>query len=273
MSKLGLSPEEDLNLKTIAEYLFFDEYKDYVTYNRFEQCFQPLFNDTKISIDKVFKSIVGEKKKYLNYPRLVHAFLEYKNNSQSTIPDLKIFFEKIFGSILQKENAFIGKPQEKTFNFCTPKACKRRECLSEVKILSDKDGAIHGLILEYDNIVQNKMYPSKIEQDLVISLEMKLGILDDNIKKDLGKLAGVKEEFCKDAVTHIFGTLSEEKKLINFLGFKCVSGKTLFVGYPSGQGFLFGKFGKKFHEVKLHTTLEGINFFQPGFNQNRKIPT
>ena len=270
MSKLGLSPEEDLNLKTIAEYLFFDEYKDYVTYNRFEQCFQPLFNDTKISIDKVFKSIVGEKKKYLNYPRLVHAFLEYKNNSQSTIPDLKIFFEKIFGSILQKENAFIGKPQEKTFNFCTPKACKRRECLSEVKILSDKDGAIHGLILEYDNIVQNKMYPSKIEQDLVISLEMKLGILDDNIKKDLGKLAGVKEEFCKDAVTHIFGTLSEEKKLINFLGFKCVSGKTLFVGYPSGQGFLFGKFGKKFHEVKLHTTLEGINFFQPGFNQNRK---
>ena len=98
MSKLGLSPEEDLNLKTIAEYLFFDEYKDYVTYNRFEQCFQPLFNDIKISIDKVFKSIVGEKKKYLNYPRLVHSYLEYKNNSQSTIPDLKFFFEKIFES-------------------------------------------------------------------------------------------------------------------------------------------------------------------------------
>jgi len=114
------------------------------------------------------------------------------------------------------------------------------------------------------------MYPGKIEQDLVISLEMKLGILDDNIKREMGKLAGVKEEFCKDAVTHIFGTLSEEQKLINFLGFKCVSGKTLFVGYPSGKGFLFGKFGKKFHEVKLHTTLEGINFFQPGFNPNIK---
>ena len=146
MSELGLSPEEELNLKTISEFLFFDEYKDYATYNRFEQCFQPLFNDSKISIYKVFKSIVGEKKKYLNYPRLVHSYLEYKNNSQSTIPDLKIFFEKIFESILQKENAFIGKPQEKTFNFSTPKACKRRDCLSEVKILSDKDGNIHGLI-------------------------------------------------------------------------------------------------------------------------------
>ena len=186
MSKLDLSPEEELNLKTISEYLFFDEYKDYATYNRFEQCFQPLFNDAKISIYKVFKSIVGEKKKYLNCPRLVHSYLEYKNNSKSTIPDLKIFFEKIFESILQKENAFIGKPQEKTFNFSTPKACKRRDCLSEIKILSDKDGNIHGLILEYDNIVQNKMYPSKIEQDLVISLEMKLGILDDKIKKELG---------------------------------------------------------------------------------------
>ena len=271
MNKLGLTPEEELNLKTISEYLFFDEYKEYVTYNRFEQCFQPLFNNIEISIDKVFKSIIGEKKKYLNYPRLVNAYLEYKNNSQSLNPDLKIFFEKLFDSIIQKENAFIGKPQEGTFNFTTPKSCKIRNCLSQVKILSDKDGAIHGLILEYDNIVQNKMYPSKIEENLLITLEMKLGILDDNIKRDLGKLSGVKEEFCKDAVTHIFGTLNTENKLINFLGFKCVSGKTVFVGFPSGEGFLFGIFGKKFHEIKIHTTLEGINFFQPGFNLNRKI--
>ena len=270
MSKLGLSPEEELKLKTICEYLFFDEYKDYVTYNRFEQCFQPLFNNIKISIDKVFKTIVGEKKKYLNYPRLVNAYLQYMQNSQSIAEDLKIFFEKLFDSILKKENEPIGKPQKNTFNFCTPKACKRRECLSEIKILSDNDGKIHGLIMEYDNIVQNKMYPVKIEDNLIISLEMKLGILDDKIKKNLGKLSGVKEEFCKDAVTHIFGTINDENKLINFLGFKCVSGKTVFVGYPEGDGFIFGKFGKKFHDIKIHTTLEGINYFQPGFNLNRK---
>ena len=270
MAKLGLSQEEELHLKTICEYLFFDEYKDYVTYNRFEQCFQPLFNKIKISIDKVFKSMVGEKKKYLNYPRLVNSFLQFKNNPQSLSPDLKIFFEKIFNSILKESNSSIGTPQEKTFNFCTPKACKRRDCLSEIKILSDNEGNIHGIITEYDNIVQNKMYPAKIEQNLVISLEMKLGILDDKIKKDLGKLSGVKEEFCKDAVTHIFGTINQENNLINFLGFKCVSGKTVFVGFPEGDGFLFGKFGTKFHEIKLHTTLEGINFFQPGFNTNRK---
>ena len=240
MAQIGLSPDEELQIKTICEYLFFDQYKDYVTYNRFEQCFQPLFNNVEISIDQVFKSIVGPKKKYLNYPRFINSYLNYKNNQETLSPYLKLFFEKLFNSILKKENTSIGKPQEKTFNFCTPKTCKRRDCLSEIKILSDNEGSIHGLILEYDNIVQNKMYPIKLEQNLVISLEMKLGILDDKIKKDLGKLSGVKEEFCKDAVTHIFGTMNQEKGIITFLGFKCVSGKTLFVGYPNGSPFLFG---------------------------------
>ena len=87
MSKLGLSPEEENKLKTITEYLFFDEFKDYVTYNRFEQCFQPLFNNVQISIDKVFKNIVGEKKKYINYPRFVNAYLLYKNNDPKLVPD------------------------------------------------------------------------------------------------------------------------------------------------------------------------------------------
>ena len=47
MTNLGLSPEEENQLKTISEYLFFDQFKDFVTYNRFEQCFQPLFNFLK----------------------------------------------------------------------------------------------------------------------------------------------------------------------------------------------------------------------------------
>ena len=80
MAQIGLSPDEELQIKTICEYLFFDQYKDYVTYNRFEQCFQPLFNNVEISIDQVFKSIVGPKKKYLNYPRFINSYLNYKNN-------------------------------------------------------------------------------------------------------------------------------------------------------------------------------------------------
>jgi hypothetical protein len=57
---------------------------------------------------------------------------------------------------------------------------------------------------------------------------------------------------------------------VNFLGFKCVSGKTVFVGYPEGDGFLFGNFGKKFHEIKIQMNIDGIILLQPGFNENRR---
>ena len=113
MAKLGLSPEEENQLKTISEYLFFDEFKDFVTYNRFEQCFQPLFNNVPISIDKVFKSICGEKKKYLNYQRLVKSYLLYKNKDPKINPDLKTFFEKLFTSILKKRKYICRKTPRK----------------------------------------------------------------------------------------------------------------------------------------------------------------
>jgi hypothetical protein len=197
MEKLGLTKEEENELKTINEYLFLDQFNDYATYNRFEQCFQPLFNNIPISIDKVFKSIAGEKKKYINYKRLLNSYLLYKRNDPKIVPDVKTFFEKLFKSILKKEKTFIGKPQEKAYSFATPKAFKKREFITTIQILSDKDGVIHGLTMEYDGISNVNMFPSKIENDLLISLEMKLGIVDDKpIKeKQVGKLNGIKEEF------------------------------------------------------------------------------
>ncbi len=272
MSKLGISPEEEIKLKTICEYLFFDEYKEHSSYNRFEKCFQPLFNNVGISMDKVYRNICGEKRKYITYKRLINSYILYKNEDPKVIPDLKIFFDKLFDSILQKENTFVGKPKEKTFTFSTPKNCKKRDFISCVKILSDKDGVIHGLIMEYDDLTTYKMYPNKIEQNLEISLDLKLKIIDDNpIKKEkVGKLEGIKEEFYKDAITHVFGTISEKTGFVSFFGFKCVSGKTVFVGHPEGNGFIFGKFGQKFHEIEIQTSFDGINLLQPGFNVNRR---
>ena len=266
MTKLELSQEEEIQIKTICEYLFFDEFTDYATYNRFEQCFQPLFNNVKISLDKVFRIICGEKRKYINYKRFINSYLLYKEDDPKDSKldqDLKIFFEKIFTSILIKEeNSPIGKPQENAYIFSTPKTCKNRDSISMIQVLSDKEGAIHGLIIEYDNLVKNKLYPKKLEYDLEISLDMKLIIDEDQKKEEL------KEDLLKDAVTHVFGTISQNTGLISFLGFKCVSGKTVFVGYPEGEGFLFGRFGKKFHEIKMQMSLEGIILLQPGFIEN-----
>ena len=217
MSKLGLSEEEEIQIKTICEYLFFDEFKDYASYNRFEQCFQPLFNNIQISMDKVFKSICGEKKKYINYQRLINAYLLYKGNDQKLDPDLRTFFDKLINSILKKENSLIGKPQENDIlAFYTSKSCQKRDCISAIKILSDKEDNIHGLIIEYDDgLDQNEFYPKIIESNLEISLEMKLGIIDEKIfadKKD-GKLAGLGEDLFMDAVTHVFGLLVKKQDL------------------------------------------------------------
>ena len=72
---------------------------------------------------------------------------------------------------------------------------------------------------------------------------------------------GLKEIIYRDAITHIFGNFDENKNIISFLGFKCTSGKTAFVGKNSSNniGFLFGNFGKKFHLIKLQINEKGIN--------------
>ena len=59
--------------------------------------------------------------------------------------------------------------------------------------------------------------------------------------------------------------------MVNFLGFKWISGKTIFVGYPEGDGFLFGNFGKKFHEIKVQMSLYCILLLQTGFNEIEEI--
>ena len=69
--------DEEIKLKTICEYLFFDQYQDTATFPRFEQCFQPLFNNLSISMETVFKDICGEKKKYINYKRFTKAYLNH----------------------------------------------------------------------------------------------------------------------------------------------------------------------------------------------------
>ena len=60
-------------IKTVCEFLFFDQYEEAATFSRFEKCFQPLFNNIDISFENVFKEICGEKKKYITYSRFSKA--------------------------------------------------------------------------------------------------------------------------------------------------------------------------------------------------------
>ena len=267
----NFNDDDQIKIKTICDFLFFDQFQDTATFPRFEQCFQPLFNNIKnISMEAVFKDICGPKKKYITYKRFAKAYLNHKNGKNNS-EDTKLFFDKLLNSILENDNSFIGKTNQNMYSFSTKKISKTRDCISKIQVLCDKSENILGINLEYDGVYQSKMYPQKLENELFIFLEMTLGIIDEKLVESTKKLSLIDQGNYRDAVTHIFGTMNYESGLITFLGFKCISGKTVFVGFPEGDGFLFGKFGYKLHDLKLQMSIRGLTFLKPEFKSNLRI--
>ena len=264
-NKLNLTEEEQKKINTICDYLFFDQYTEMSTYMRFERCFQPLYSEEKdIDMEDVFKEICGPKKKYLNYKRFVKAYLNYKANKVSK--ELKDFFDKLFNSILRPEQ--VGEFEGGKLTFSTRKANKNRECITMIEVLDDNDGVIHGINVTFDEIFTNKLYPTKLEDSLSVGLEVSLKILDEKKLEKRALTRYIKDSYFRDAITHIFGTVDDKTKFITFLGFKCISGKTQFVGSPKGNSFLIGEFGKKMNQLKCQMTKEGISCLLPYLDQN-----
>ena len=266
-TKLGLSEEELNKIITICEYLFFDQFSEMATYSRFERCFQPLFSqESNLELDKLFQEICGPKKKYLNYKRFVSSFLKYKEGKTSK--ELESFFDILFNSILGKDK--IGEFEEGRLTFSTRKANRNRECITLIEILTDKESVIHGINITFDEVFKNKLYPKKIEDNLFVGLEVSLKILDEDKLEKKEVVKYLKASYFRDAITHIFGTIDQENKIITFLGFKCISGKTQFVGFPKGKSFLLGDFGLKINQLKCQMTVDGITTLLPYFEKNHR---
>ena len=265
-NKLGLTKEEQYNINVICEYLFFDQFTEVATYLRFERCFQPLLSDEpNLDLENLFKELCGPKKKYLNYKRFVNAYLNYKKDKVSK--EVKTFFDKLFNSILLKKN-IIGTFEEGRLTFSTMKANKKRECLTLIEVLNDKEGVIHGFNIVYDEVFKNKLYPQRLEGSLSVGLEISLKILDEEKLEKRGISKYIKASYFRDAITHVFGTVDQKTGCITFIGFKCVSGKTQFVGFPKGKSFLMGEFGKKMKQLKCQMTSDGITTLLLYFDKN-----
>ena len=211
------------------------------------------------------------KKKYITYERFARKYLEFRNDKLNSKynEQTRIFFETLINQILQGENGFIGSYLENIYSFSNKKTCEKRDCISMIQVLSDKEGNIKGINIEYDGIYLSQLCIDNIEKKFEISIEMKLRIIDENsIEKDMKEFSDFNQGNYHDGITHIFGTINEKTKYITYLGFKCISGKTEFVGRPNGKGFLFGKFGEKFHYLRIQMTDEGITLLEPGFEKN-----
>ena len=269
-NNIDQNSEEQIKIKTICDFLFFDQYQDNASFLRFEKCFQPLFNNINISCEKVFNDICDTKKKYITYKRFAKAYLNFKNKKNLSEDTYK-FFETLFNSILKKEKECVGGVKEKIYSFSTKTTSSKRNYITLVQILSLNDGEIHGINLEYDGgVAQCKIYPKQLENELDTSLEMKLDIIDEEktIIANKRNFGLINKSNYFDGITHIFGTLNKETGYLTFIGFKCISGKTVYVGIPKGDGFLFGKFGYKFHDLKIQLNENGITRFEPGFKPN-----
>ena len=281
-----LQPEDEMKLKTICEFLFNDIYQYWASYPRFEKIFRPLFNNIEINLYKTFKEIVGELKKYITYNRLIKAFLKYKNNKQlkiDTKSDLYIFFDNLFNNILKRDNSYMGFHEDyskntnnKIFSFSTKNNNKndsniKKSYISKIIVLNDKQENIRGIMIEYDDYKKCELYPKEMKNKLNIGLELILDIFNKNsYKKHLTQYKNIDMSLYRDSITHIFGTLNKLTNTISFLGFKCISGKIKYIGKPNGEGFLFGEFGKKFHNLKLEMKEKGITLFEPKFVDNNR---
>ena len=98
MKRLDSKYDDQIKIKTLCEFLFSDQFEENATFKRFELCFQPLFNNIDISLDKVFKYICGRKKKYITYKRFAKAYLEFINGICQSKDAIKFFkiLNKIF---------------------------------------------------------------------------------------------------------------------------------------------------------------------------------
>ena len=96
------------------------------------------------------------------------------------------------------------------------------------------------------------------EEDAAMSLEINLSVLDESSSnKDFPDINA------RDGITHLFGTYTENA--ITFLGFKCRSGKTSFVGTPNGNSFLYGVNKKQLQTIKTEVKDGLLAYILPGF--------
>ncbi|MCQ2819532.1 MAG: C2 family cysteine protease, partial [archaeon] len=263
--KTNLTQKELDQLKVIADFLFFDEYQNKASYPQFEKTFGMFFKEAEIYLENVFKELCGPKKKYLTFPRLIRAYLDYKNNKSKLSSDTRKFFAMLFNRILKTEDDIILKGKKTKYKFYTSAGHKKRSYISKITVITDPNDMIEGMKIQYDDHMDVPLYDES--QDVFFDSELEIGVIktEDQEGEDLTSQANnITEYVVRDSITHIFGTYTDK---IELLGFKTRAGKTYFAGKPIGEGFIYGNPMRQFHYVKFKVgeKNDGMYNLQPYF--------
>ena len=258
--KLDLTDEELNIIKTISEYLFMDQYQDTAAYPRFEECFGAFCLEQSIDLPKVFKTLCGRRRKYITFRRLISSFNQWKKNTIKYNEDTSKFIELVFKNLLKNPKENVGKIVDKAICYNTNNS-EFKKAISQFCVITDEDqNIIKGFQITYDDFFKNNLFLNKENEKFYVSLELNLA--SDNPTTETAQESFPDVNY-RDGITHLGGTIKDGN--INFLVFKCRSGKTSFVGKPSGQPFLFGCYGKQLHLIKIAVKNGSLIYMQPEF--------
>ena len=249
-NKFLLLSEEELNkIKTVAEYLFMDQYQDICSYPRFEECFGGFFTKENIDLPTVYRSICGKRKKYITFRRLVISYNQWKRNPERTCQDFQKFMKILYQNILKNLNEEVGFRPEKCIYYNTNN-CKNRKAISKFSVITDEEREmIKGFQIYYDDFFKNDLFFNKENEKNYVSLEINLIAETPTNSEAEETFPSIND---RDGITHLGGTYNEDG--INFLVFKCRSGKLSFIGKPDGIPFLFGNYKKQLKRMKIGVT-------------------
>ena len=260
--RIGLTEEELGKIKTISEYLFMDQYQDTAAYPRFEECFGAFCLEKSIDLPKVYKTLCGRRRKYITFRRLISSFNQWKKNPNKYNEHCTKFLELVYNNLLKKPGENIGTIVDKAICYNTNN-CEHKKAISQFCVITDEDqDIIKGFQITYDDFFKNNLFLNKENEKFYVSLEL-------NLASDTPTTENAQEAFpdinYRDGITHLGGTIKDDK--INFLVFKCRSGKTSFVGKPSGDPFLFGEYGKQLQIIKIAVKDGSLIYMEPDFTK------
>ena len=260
-----LSNIEISKIAMICDYLVLDRYNDISSFLRFEKCFGPLLSkeDPQLLID-AFQEICGPKRKYINFSRLILAYIKWKSNS-SRNENFNKFMKIVFNDMIKTEKEVIGKLEEGTRIFST-RNTRGRKVISKFGVFTDSlKNTIQGFNIQYDDFFDSTLCAKKKENE------------DKNITLEMNFLPNGKTILDRDGISHIAGKFSAAKKLIKFLIFKCRSGKTFYIGDNTEndeeqiQLFMFGTSSCQLKTLRIETINDKLAYLEPKFQPSMRV--
>jgi len=261
-----ISNLEIAKISMIYDYLVLDRFQDFFSFFRLEKCFGPFFpkESHNFFID-VFREICGPKHKYISYGRLILAYTKWKSKEIKN-ENFNKFMNDVFNNIIETKQQNIGKIKQGGRIFST-RNIHCRKIISRFSVITDPTkNKINGFHIQYDDVFDTILSPDKTKDN--ITLEMNFIPNGRNIRD-------------RDGISHIGGKYSVDKGIINFLMFKCRSGKTFYIGNEKEEegenikNFLFGTSSCQLKSVRTEVVDANIIYlearFQPSLRVNQKI--